>query len=109
MKKVFGVLVALCGVGLILFSIYIKNQVEGGKGQIASAQKKVDQSNSLFSMSPYTKGVGQELTGSAQKQINAGKEQVSYYENMATWSQVGGIALIVVGALIFFVGNKKKK
>lgn len=109
MRRVFGFLVALCGVALIIFSIYVKNQVASGEEQIASAQKKVNQGSSLFSMSPYTKEVGKEITGSAQKKINAGKEQVGYYTQMASWAQMGGIALLVLGAVIIFFPRSKKK
>lgn len=68
-KRNSAVLCLIAGAGLLAASFYIHGQVAEGREQISSAQKKVDQSNSLFSVSPYTKGVGNALTGSAQKRL----------------------------------------
>jgi hypothetical protein len=108
-KRIIGIVVFIIGVAMIIVSISIKKQTEAGKTQIAGAQKKVEQGNSLFSLSPVTKGIGQGVTGSAQKKINAGKEQVAQYETIAQWLLIGGIILCVVGAGIVFIGKKKIK
>lgn len=107
-KRIFGIILVLAGIALIFTANYISNQVEAGKEQISSAQKKVDQGNSLFSMSPYTKDVGQQITGSAQNKIDAGKLQVIQYETLAGKLKIGGIALIVVGVLFIILGRKKR-
>ncbi len=107
-KRIIGILLVLAGITLILTSNYISNQVEAGKEQISSAQEKVDKGSSLFSLSPYTKDVGQEITGSAQKKIDEGKLQVIQYETLAGKLKIGGIALIVVGGLFMIFGRKKK-
>jgi hypothetical protein len=108
-KKIIGIIVFVAGVALLCTSYYIKDQVEEGKGQIKSAQKKVNTANKLFSLTPETKQLGQGATNSAQKQIDAGKQQVGYYEDLAGKLQIGGIVLMVVGVGIIFIGGKKKK
>ena len=107
-KRIFGILLVLAGVALILTSNYITNQVEAGKEQISSAQDKVNKGNSLFSMSPYTKDVGQEITGSAQKKIDEGKMQVLQYETLAGKLKIGGYVLIIAGGLLIIFGRRKK-
>lgn len=107
-KRIFGILLVLAGVALVLTSNYISNQVEAGKEQINSAQDKVDKGNSLFSMSPYTKDVGEQITGSAQKKIDEGKLQVIQYETLAGKLKIGGIALIIVGLLFIIFGRKRR-
>ena len=107
-KRIIGMLIAIAGIALLLVSNYITQRVEDGKEQISNAQEKVDKGSSLFSLSPYTKDVGQQITGSAQKKIDEGKLQVIQYETLAGKLQIGGIALIVVGTLFVIFGRKKK-
>jgi hypothetical protein len=109
MKKVLGAILFLGGIAMILLSMYIKNQVVQGKLEVSDAQSKVDSGNSLFSLNPMAKEVGKTMTGSAQKKINAGQEQISMYEQRAQWLQMGGIALLVLGAGIFFIGGKRTR
>ena len=106
-RKVSGLVIAVVGVGSLLFSMYIKNEVAKGRGQIKDAQGKVDTGKGLFSLSPYTKDVGDALGSSAQKKIDEGKMQADAYEALAQWLQIGGIALIVIGAAVFLVPKKK--
>ncbi len=106
-KRTLGLLILICGIAMIVMAQYIKNRVEQGKEQISSAQKKVKQANSLFSLSPVTKEVGQGVTGSVQKKIDEGKEQVLHYMDFANWLQIGGIVLVILGPVVMFVGRKK--
>lgn len=107
-KKVIGIIVIIAGIAALIFSSYIKKQVEEGKSQIGSAQKKVNQGNSLFSLNPVAKEVGQGITGSAQKKINAGTQEVAQYEEIAKWLQICGIIVIVLGAGVLFLKKKDK-
>ena len=66
-KRILGILILLCGIAMILGSVYIKQRVAEGKMQISSAQNKVNQGNSLFSLNPVSKEIGKGVTGSAQK------------------------------------------
>ncbi len=111
-KRILGIVVLIAGIAMICISNYITTQVSEGKLQVSSAQKKVDQGNQLFGQNPFTKQLGQGVTGSAQKKINAGKQTIADYEVIAQRLQTGGIICIVVGAglIIFsFFGNKKSR
>jgi hypothetical protein len=107
-KQVLGGIIFVGGLGLLYLAHYINEEVAEGNLQILSGQKKVNQTNSLFNMSPYTKGVGQGLTSGAQKQIDEGKNTVEYYTMVANRCQMGGIAALVVGAGMVFFFRKKK-
>jgi hypothetical protein len=109
-KQVIGALLLIGGIFLVGLANYINTQVAAGNDQIFSAQKKVDQGNSLFSNNPITNVIGQSLTSGAQKKINQGKADIQYYTVIAQRCQVGGIALAVIGAgMIYFCRNKKSK
>lgn len=107
-KRILGIIVVVLGIACIFFSNYITDQVNEGKGQIKSAQKKVDTGTGILSLSPYTKDVGEKLSDSAQKKIDEGKAQVTYYEGIAGQLQVGGIVLIIAGAVLIIIGRRKK-
>jgi hypothetical protein len=107
-KRIFGILVLICGIVFFCISIYITNQTEQGKTDIANAQKKVDQGNSLFSLNPIAKEVGKGImTDPAQKKLNEANQEVAQYESLAGWFKIGGIALIVLGTVIVIFGRKK--
>lgn len=108
-KKVIGILLIIGGVGMIGMGSYIKSQVEEGKQKISSAQEKVDTGNSLFSMSPATKELGQGITGGAQKKIDAGKRDVKVYEAMSEKFKWGGIASILIGIICLALSGKKSR
>jgi hypothetical protein len=110
--RILGIVVMVAGIACIFFSNYITNQVNEGKIKIEKGQKTVDKSNSLFSTNPYTKPIGKGITSSGQKKINAGKEEVAYYEQLARTLQISGIVGIIVGAaltIFSFFGQRKKK
>lgn len=108
-RRVFWLIIFLCGIGLIGFSRYVTNQVEQGKVKIANAQEKVDTGKSLFSSDPFTQQIGKGVTSGAQKKINAGQAEVDYYEKVAMWTMVGGIACIIVGFGGFISSGSKKR
>ncbi len=106
-KQIIGIVAFGVGVALLFMAHYINVQVAEGNTKIFNAQKKVDQGNSLFSLSPYSKSFGQGMTSGAQKKINAGKNQVAYYTIVAERCQLGGIGLMIVGVgMIYFCRNK---
>ncbi|MES2121622.1 MAG: hypothetical protein V4492_02450 [Chlamydiota bacterium] len=108
-KKVIGILLVVGGITMIGLGAYISGEVDEGKHKISSAQEKVDTGNSLFSMSPATKEFGKGITGSAQKKIDEGKDQVSTYEAMSQNFKWGGIIVLIAGAVILFISRKKSK
>jgi uncharacterized protein YjeT (DUF2065 family) len=110
--RILGIVVVVAGIACIFFSNYISTQVSEGKIKIEKGQKTVDQTNSLFSSSPYTKQIGKGVTSSGQKKINAGKEDVAYYEQLAQTLKISGIVGIVAGAALTiysFFGSRKKR
>jgi hypothetical protein len=110
--RILGIIILLAGIASIFFSNYITTQINEGKIKIEKGQKTVDQSNSLFSLNPYSKQVGQGMTSSAQKKIDEGKNEVARYEQIASTLQIFGIAGIVVGAgvtLFSFFSSRKNR
>ncbi len=107
-KRILGFIVLIGGLALVLISHYISTQVGEGKSKISKAQKQVDMGNDLFSLSPSTKALGKGVTGSAQKKIDAGKQQVGEYEELAENLQMGGIVVALLGVVILFISRKKK-
>ncbi|MBS0648257.1 MAG: hypothetical protein JSS10_03420 [Verrucomicrobia bacterium] len=107
LKQVIGVLLFIAGVFLIGLSNYIKTQVAQGNEQIFGAQQKVDQANGLFGRNPITNVIGQGITSGAQKKIDQGKADISYYTVVANRCQVGGIVLVILGAGIVYLCRKK--
>ena len=107
-KKTAGIVIVIIGVVMLFISGYIRGQVEEGKGKVTKAQGQVDTGNTLFSVNPVSKQVGQAFTGSAQKKIDMGKEQIAQYEKYANVLQIGGIAVIIVGGIVFFLGRKRQ-
>lgn len=96
--RTLGIVILLAGVASLFFSNYIMNQVNQGQVQIQKGQNAVDRGNQLFSLNPVAKEVGKGLTGSAQKKIDAGQQQIEQYTQLAGQLQTGGIIAIVVGA-----------
>ena len=108
-KQILGAIVFVGGIVLLCIAHYINVQIEEGNTQVFSAQKKVNQTNSLFSMSPYTKSAGQGLTSGAQKQINEGMDSITYYTMIAQRCQIGGIVCLIVGAgMMYFLRRKRR-
>lgn len=108
-KRIYGVVLAVVGIIMLFTAQYIYKQVLEGKGQISQAQERVNQSNALFSLSPYSHQVGKELTNSAQSQISEGQKKVQFYEQVASLMYVGGIVVIVIGLGVVGFSYLKKK
>lgn len=108
-KRIIGIIIIIIGVVSLITSRYIKHRVEEGKGEISSAEKKVGQADSLFSLHPFAEEVGKKgFTDSARKKIEQGKRDVKEYSELAYWLQIGGIVLIVAGVGVVFISGKKK-
>jgi uncharacterized membrane protein len=107
-KKIIGILCVIAGIALIYTSTYIKSEVETGRGKIRRGQQQVDQTRGFLKLAPKeAQPVGNILTGSAQSKINQGRRDVAKYEQMAHWFLAIGVALIIIGVLLFFSGGKK--
>ncbi|MDX8431801.1 MAG: hypothetical protein SNF33_08390 [Candidatus Algichlamydia australiensis] len=106
-RRILGIIILVSGLGSIGTSLYIKKEVAKGKEQIASGQKKVDQTKALFGMSSATEPVGDVVTASGQSQINQGRRDVAYYEKLADWLMTGGIIGVIFGGLLLFFPSRK--
>jgi hypothetical protein len=108
-KKISSLVVVVLGVGMLWGSYYINAQVASGQMQVDSAERKINQSKSLFSLNPVAKEIGEGMTKSADRKINEAKDEISYYSNVARNLQIGGIVALIVGVLGFvFLGRSKK-
>ncbi len=108
-KRIASIVLIVVGAGMMYMAHYIRVEVNEGKGQVSSAQKKVDTANSLFSQNQTTKKIGQGLTSPIQKRINEGKGQISDYEKLATVLNVAGIIFVIGGAGALFLQRKRKR
>jgi hypothetical protein len=107
--KLLGILILIGGLTCIFFSHYIAEQVLIGKEKIAQGEQSVAKGKQLFSSNPYTDMLGQQMTGSAEKKISKGKEDIARYEALASQLQVGGTLAVVVGAGLFIYSFFRKK
>ncbi len=108
-KITIGIICIILGAIFVGFSFYVKAKVADGQSQIKQAEKSIDTGNKLFSLTPATKDLGKGLTGGAQKKIDAGKEQIIYYSNLADMAQVGGIILMALGVGVLLIRARKGK
>jgi len=105
-KLIIGVVLIVIG-GIMYFSSRsIAAQIAEGQGQINSAQGQVDTAGSLFSVSPYTKPVGQQFTGGAQSRIDAGQALIDYYTPFVAPLQIGGIIVALAGVVFVVLGAR---
>jgi hypothetical protein len=105
--RILGLLFVIVGIGCLSLSYYINAQVEQGREKIAHAQKNVNVIGGLFSITPVSKEVGQPLTGAAQHRIDQGIQEAEHYAKYVNRLLTGGVALIVIGIGVFFIGKKK--
>lgn len=107
--RILGILIVIAGVAALFFSNYIDQQILEGKTKIAEGEKAVTQGNQLFSGNPISKEIGKGLTGSSQKKIARGKEEIAYYEQLSSQLQTGGTIAIILGAGVFIASFFFKK
>lgn len=108
LKKIIAIIVFVVGLGMIGGSMYIKNQVEQGKLQVASAEEKLSQGKTLFSLNPVAKQIGEGISSAADRKIAGANRDIAYYSNLAQQLLVGGIVLVVIGAALFAFSFKTK-
>lgn len=106
-KRIIAICIAVLGIIMLLFSENIANRVAAGRAEISAGQSQVDTTNKLFSVNPYSKQVGNQLTSSGQQRINEGTQEANYYENLGRMVQIAGVILIVIGGFVFFTSRKK--
>lgn len=99
------------GVVVYFFGNYVATQVHEGETKIKNSQRTVDQVNCVSKLNKYSKTASQIATRPVQQKIDEGKIEVSQYKTLIPKLHIGGILLVVIGALIFIWGlfSKKKK
>ena len=106
-RKIFGVVLIVVGAIMLFFADYIADRVAEGRMQIEQGQRTVDTANSVFSSNKYTKPFGSAITGSSQREIDAGRMQVSQYTTLANGCRILGIVFIALGVGIVFFWRKR--
>jgi hypothetical protein len=109
-KQIISAIVAIGGIAALFVASHIKNLVGEGKKQVSEAQSKTDLADSLFSLHPVAKEVGQgAITDPARQKIGEGILTIAQYEKLANYLQLGGIIAIVLGSgAVFFFRSKKE-
>ncbi|NGX56739.1 MAG: hypothetical protein K1060chlam5_00985 [Candidatus Anoxychlamydiales bacterium] len=107
-KRIFAIILVILGVASLVVSFYIKGEVRKGRGEIKSAQEKVDMGKKLFSINPYTKEVGKGLTSGIERKIKEGKVKADTYEAISNWLLAGGIIFIFIGGALIIIRKKSK-
>lgn len=105
-RKKLGVVFLALGVLMWVFALYIMGEVEKGRGELSSAQEKVDRSQGLFGLTPVTKGIGKGMTDAAQKKINMYGEEADQYEAYAQYLKIGGTLCLLLGGFLWFFPRK---
>ena len=93
---------------MIGISLRIQHQVDAGQIRIEEGQKKMDQSNRLFSIVPQGKIIGDQLSGSGQNKIAQGQQTIAEYTALAHKLLIGGIVVAILGAILVLSWKKKR-
>ena len=107
-RRTWGIVCIIVGAVMLFFSHYIGQQVAEGKIQIHQGKQAVKSTESVFGMSKYTKPIGETLTSSGRKKIQAGEQDIAKYSEISRNLKIAGIVLIIVGLGLIFIGKRKK-
>ncbi len=105
--RILGIIILVAGLSSYFFADYIATQVSAGREEVASGQQKVDIIEDLSSLSPYTKGAGSMVAGSAQKKIDAGNMDIAKYQQISNLLHQWGIITSIFGALLICISFSK--
>ena len=97
MKKIVPLLFILVGVALVVLGIYMKGQVQEGRGRLAQAQQGVDIAKDVLNTNEYTAPVSGLVTDPVQSKIDQNQAKASAYATLSSWCLGVGIALILLG------------
>lgn len=102
MKNIFIILSLVLGVFLLGTSKYIDNQLDQGKSKLEKAEKGLDTTSKLSSISPFTKALDKGLTQGANKKIGIAKDEIAKYQNISKMLKIGSIFFFTIGGFLIF-------
>lgn len=110
MKLTKGISIGAVVVGLVFlgFSYYIQKEVSSGRAQVEGAERSLKRGRSLFSLTPATDQIGQEIQRSADRKLGEAREEISYYTSLAQLLLIAGYLLIIAGVIMFIVVMRRK-
>lgn len=111
MKITKGLAITAIVVGFVLvgLSYYIQSEVNQGRLQVESAERSLKRGQSLFSLTPATNQIGQEVQRSADRKIGEANSEINYYAAMAELMLLIGYALIILGVAVFVIIRFRRK
>lgn len=110
MKKILSILLLVLGGASYGGSVYIEKQVAAGNLKLQNAQKTLDQTDQILSLSPYSAPLGKGLKEASKGKIQEGQQQIAYYTDLASNLKIAGYVLAGLGLIsIPFTFRKKKK
>lgn len=107
-RRTIGLLILIGGIVMILFSRYIKSEVNVGQRKVASAEEQVEMGETVFGLTPATKPFGDELASPMRRKIAEGKMTIAHYQAIANWLMVGGIVCIIGGLVLIVIPRRRK-
>lgn len=106
-KQISGAATIVVGVIFLFVAYSIEGRLDEGRQEISRGESQVNQGRRLFSGSPVSKEVGNQLLfNSADRKIAEGKQEISQYSVFAQQLRVGGIILILIGAGVIYFFRK---
>lgn len=100
MIKVLKYLVLLAGIGMLVFSTRIMDQVEEGKVKLEEGRAKVER---------VKEQISDAAASGADLEIKKGQEKIDHFTQLATQVRWGGIALVALGVFMLSLQKNKKK
>lgn len=88
------------------FSYYIQIEIDQGRAEISDAEKKLNQTEGLFSLSPATQQLGSGIKRAGKKKIAIAEADIAYYQSVANYLKVGGGIFAILGIGCFFIRRK---
>ena len=107
-RKIVSIVLVLIGAVMTGGSYYIKDQVAKGKIQLSDAEVKVKKGKTLFSLTPISKLLGDQIIKSADRKIAEAGDEIAYYSKLAQNLLIAGIVLIVVGLSLYIFYARRK-
>lgn len=107
-KQLLGAAAIVVGVIFLFLAHSIDVRLQEGRAEISRGESQVNQGRRLFSGSPVSKEVGNQLLfNSADKKIAEGKEAIQTYSILAGQLKIGGILLIIGGICVIYFFRRK--